>query len=121
LQHAKPDPLRVRSGHPGIGNTIASETRYEEGFLLRKCLAAVTPARQLFREGKLATKLRIKRNPQVIGSSAVEIDVVANLSANSGRRPKGPAKTSIPPPGYTAKDVAPFVRPTVLTNPVCAF
>ena len=85
--------------HPGIGNTIAFETRYEEGFLLRKCLAAVTPARQLFREGKLETKLRTKPNPQVIVSSAVEIDVVANLSAKTN----GAAKTSIPPPGYTAK------------------
>src|SRR5450755_371512 len=79
LQHAKHDQLRERSGESatqrpcseagnagqqqslpahmvgwpsGIGNTIAFETRYEEGFLLRKCLAAVTPARQLFREGK---------------------------------------------------------------------
>jgi hypothetical protein len=71
------------AGHPGIGNTIAFETRYEEGFLLRKCLAAVTPARQLSREGKLETKLRTKRNPQVIVSSAVEIAVVANLSAKT--------------------------------------
>ena len=31
------------AGHPGIGNTIVFETRYEEGFLERKCLAAVTP------------------------------------------------------------------------------
>ena len=40
-------------------------------------------ARQLFREGKLETKLRTKRNPQVIVSSAVERDVVANLSAKT--------------------------------------